>query len=250
MIKKYKMDFPAFTGIEKRDIYVYLPKSYKRSNKNYPVMYMFDGHNAFFDEDASYKRSWRLGKYLDHNNIDLIMVGVECYKGKHGERSSEYSPYHINFGNTKRKGYGDNTFEWIINVLKKDIDKKYRTLKDRKHTYLMGSSMGGIMTTYGILKYNRYFSKGCSLSPAYFIYPNKVYKTIKESKVKKDTVLYTDYGTKDLSVKKGIKAFDKANSLMIDKGINVTSRIIKDGIHHESSWEKQLPFAINTIMYE
>ena len=42
MIRKFKMKFPAFTGEEDRDVYIYLPKSYRSSDKRYPVLYMFD----------------------------------------------------------------------------------------------------------------------------------------------------------------------------------------------------------------
>ena len=251
MITKFLIDYPAYTGKEKRNVYIYLPKGYEKSSKRYPVLYMFDGHNVFYDKDATYGRSWRLGKYLDKNKIELVVVAVECHHGKNGEREIEYSP----FANTRIKSrtidcYGDETMKWFINKLKKKIDKEYLTLKDREHTYIMGSSMGGIMSTYALLKYNKYFSKACAFSPAYFLYPSKVYECINEAEVKNDSVLYTDYGTNDLYAKPTIPVFTKANTMMVRKGVNVTSRIVKDGEHREDSWEKQLVFAINVLMYE
>ena len=58
MFKSFEMNFPAFTGREKRKITVYLPNSYPYSPKTrYPVLYMFDGHNAFFDNEATYGKS-------------------------------------------------------------------------------------------------------------------------------------------------------------------------------------------------
>ena len=250
MIKKYSIDYPSFNGLEKRNVYIYLPRGYSSSNKRYPVLYMFDGHNVFYDEDATFGRSWRLGEYLDSRKVEIIVVGVECNKGKHHLREIEYSPYPQKFTLSKIKNYGDETIRWFINELKPSIDNEYKTLSDREHTYIMGSSMGGIMATYALLKYNNCFCKACSLSPAYFLYPECIYDLIKNCKVKKDTVLYTDYGTSDLKAKKTIPFFSKANELMIEKGINVTSRIIKDGVHNEASWEKQLIFAINVLMYE
>ena len=32
---------------EKRKIFIYLPDDYETSNKQYPVLYAFDGHNIF-----------------------------------------------------------------------------------------------------------------------------------------------------------------------------------------------------------
>ena len=251
MIRKFKMKFPAFTGEEDRDVYIYLPKSYRSSDKRYPVLYMFDGHNVFYDEDASYKRSWRLGEYLDKHRTDLIVVGVECNKGENDAREIEYLPFSGPYFGKYYDGKGDDTMKWFVKVLKRKIDEEYRTLSDRNHTYLMGSSMGGIMTTYGLLKYNRYFSRGCSLSPAYFLCEEEMTRLVRGSKVIKGTTLYTDYGTKDLSINEGaIETFNNVNTALIENGVNVTSRIVYKGIHHESTWEKQLPFCIETLMYE
>lgn len=50
MVKRWKVQFPAPTGPEERTAYLYLPESYQwDSGKRYPVLYMFDGHNVFFD---------------------------------------------------------------------------------------------------------------------------------------------------------------------------------------------------------
>ena len=250
MLEKFKIDFPAYTGVEKRNVFVYLPISYN-NKKKYPVLYCFDGHNLFKDKDASYKRAWRLDKYLDKNKTDLIVVGVECHKGGHGERENEYSPFDFHYKNVIYKGYGEDTIKWFIDVLKPLIDSKYKTKTNRDNTFVMGSSMGGVMASYALLKYNNIFSRACSLSPAYFIYRDKAieYYDIKK-RINKDTYLYTDYGTKDLRVKMSIPIFNKINEMFINKGINVTSRIIHNGIHHESNWEKQLVFAINVLMYK
>ena len=55
MTERFEVVFPLLGGSEKRYAYIYLPKSYfKEPNRRYPVLYMFDGHNVFFDEDATY----------------------------------------------------------------------------------------------------------------------------------------------------------------------------------------------------
>ena len=42
-----------------RTIYVYLPNDYDENRKEkYDVLYMFDGHNLFSDEVATYGKSW------------------------------------------------------------------------------------------------------------------------------------------------------------------------------------------------
>ena len=53
MIKKWQVKIPELSGEKQRWAYIYLPEDWKKSGKRYPVMYMFDGHNVFFDADAT-----------------------------------------------------------------------------------------------------------------------------------------------------------------------------------------------------
>ena len=63
MIRKWEITIPQLTGKTPRRAYLYLPRDYfTRPGKRYPVMYMFDGHNVFFDSDATYGKSWGMGK--------------------------------------------------------------------------------------------------------------------------------------------------------------------------------------------
>ena len=41
-----------------RMLHIYLPDDYEESEARYPVMYMYDGHNLFYNEDATYGK-WR-----------------------------------------------------------------------------------------------------------------------------------------------------------------------------------------------
>ena len=59
MIKKWSVSYPAVNGTEQRRAYVYLPTMYEAEpDRRFPVLYMFDGQNVFFDSDATYGKSW------------------------------------------------------------------------------------------------------------------------------------------------------------------------------------------------
>ena len=78
MVKKWKVVFPAPTGPEERWAYIYLPESYyDHPRKRYPVLYMFDGHNLFSDEEATYRKSWGLSDYMDFTETQMIIAAVE-----------------------------------------------------------------------------------------------------------------------------------------------------------------------------
>ncbi len=254
MVKKWTIRYPAYTGTEKRNVYVYLPVGYRENRrKRYPVLYMFDGHNVFFDSDATYGKSWGMAEYLDRHKVPLIVAAIECNHSPEGGRLSEYSPFNFNipeFGG-KFKGRGRETMDFYTNVFKPMIDKRFRTIPDREHTFISGSSMGGLMTLYALFKYNRVFSRGASLSPSMEIDMKALSKMIATTPVDENTVLYMDYGEEEFSYDPAaVESFDKLNHLLIGQHVLLTSRIIPNGTHCEASWERQLPFVINALMYE
>ena len=80
-----------------RTMHIYLPQNYHNSDERYPVMYMYDGHNLFNDQDATYGKSWGLGEFLDRYDKPFIIVGMECnHEGN--ERLNEYCPYDVENG--------------------------------------------------------------------------------------------------------------------------------------------------------
>ena len=69
MVKKWSVSYPAVNGTEQRRVYVYLPTMYEADpDRRYPVLYMFDGQNVFFDEDATFGKSWGVADYLDYTD--------------------------------------------------------------------------------------------------------------------------------------------------------------------------------------
>ena len=200
MVKKWQITIPELTGDITRNAYVYLPESYDREpERRYPVLYMFDGHNVFFDWDATYGKSWGMKEYMDFTGTQLIIAAVECNRSPENGRLSEYSPYDFQAPELgKFKGRGDETMNWFIKVFKPMIDRDYRTLQDREHTFIAGSSMGGLMSLYAVLQYNQVFSRAAALSPSVWVAPVKLGKLAKEAELLPDTIIYMDYGDDDL----------------------------------------------------
>ena len=63
--KVVKRDFVFTPNGKNRPLHIYLPAGYDESDERYPVMYFFDGHNLFYDEDATYGKSWGMKSFLD-----------------------------------------------------------------------------------------------------------------------------------------------------------------------------------------
>ncbi|MBQ9166319.1 MAG: hypothetical protein IJX71_05275 [Oscillospiraceae bacterium] len=65
-----KRDWIYTPNGKNRPLHIYLPDDYDASEERYPVMYFFDGHNLFFDEDATYGKSWGLKTFLDGHGYE------------------------------------------------------------------------------------------------------------------------------------------------------------------------------------
>ena len=154
-----KHDFTYTPNGKNRPLHIYLPDDYYRTSEHYPVMYFFDGHNLFFNEDATYGKSWGLKEFLDTWGKNMIIVGIEC--GQEGEeRLSEYLPYPVYRGYFRKFApQGDETMRWIVEEVKPTIDRVYRTIPFRECTGIAGTSMGGLMALNAAVHYNRWFSK-------------------------------------------------------------------------------------------
>ena len=212
---------------------------------------MFDGHNVFFDEDATYGKSWGMADFMDSTKTDLIIAAVECNHDPDFGRLKEYSPFDF----TEKdigfiQGKGKLTMDWFTRVFKPYIDSRYRTIPDREHTFIAGSSMGGLMSIYALLHYNHVFSRAAALSPSLWIEPKASEAMIKASHPGPDTILYMDYGSVEMGNHiKTRKAFGKIATLLLSKGVLLDSRIVPGGEHCEACWEQQIPFFLNTLLY-
>lgn len=248
MVKKWEVTIPKLTGQAKRKAYIYLPGSYPKDDRRYPVMYMFDGHNVFFDADATYGKCWGMKEFLDRTKKDLIVVAIECNHKGNG-RLEEYSPF--DFENDTLgaiEGKGKLTMDWIVGYLKPFVDRNYRTLPDRENTILCGSSMGGLMALYGAVCYNRVFQRAACLSPSVWIDADQVLQMIAGAKMKNDTCIYMDYGSVEMyNHDANASALISVCHLLLTKRADLTFRIVPGGTHSEASWEKQIPIFMDCL---
>ncbi len=248
MVVRSNVKIPALTGEKERRSFVYLPVGYDEGDETrYPVLYMFDGHNLFSDEEATFGKCWGLEKFLDENRVPLIVAAVECnHEGNC--RLSEYSPCDFTFHGQKIKGCGKKYMDWLVGAFKPFIDENYKTLSDRTNTMIAGSSMGGLMTLYALAKYGRYFARGAALSPSLWVQNGEVPDFITKAAFKSDCVLFTDYGTKEFKNHSPQRElFGETFKILCGKGVAVTARVVPGGTHSEASWEREIPYFLSTL---
>lgn len=256
-----KRDFVYTPKGTNRPLHIYLPDDYFDSGERYPVMYFFDGHNLYNDEDATYGKSWGLKAFLDGWEKKIIIVGMEC--GHDGqERLSEYLPYPADRGSHFERfaPMGDETMRWILQEVKPLIDQEYRTIPFRECTGIAGSSMGGLMALYAVVRYNRWFSKGGCVSSAVGFCMGPVMQDMEENRLSPDTRLYLSWGTREAY---GIQDPEKEDTTSMTylrnrsiadcaraSGAAVKLRCQISGRHCEADWEKLVPDFMNFLWME
>ncbi|MDE6585873.1 MAG: alpha/beta hydrolase, partial [Clostridia bacterium] len=97
---------------------------------------------------------------------------------------------------------------------------------------------------------NRYFSRGAALSPSLWVC-GRMPEFILSARYGKNTLLYTDYGSREFKNHEGMRElFAQTSAELINKGVFVNTRIVPYGTHSEASWEKSLPYVFQTLFPE
>ncbi|NOR28012.1 MAG: alpha/beta hydrolase [Lutibacter sp.] len=236
----------VISGLNKisHKIWVYLPPNYAETSKKYPVIYMHDAQNLF-DNATSYIGEWEIDESLNSlfkkTGKGFIVVGIE---NGGTERINEYTPWkNEKYGGGKGAVYID----FMVHTLKPYIDANYRTKKQAKHTGLIGSSLGGLISYYGGLKYPTVFGKIGALSTSFW-FSNKVESFTKEFGNTKKVKLFLLVGEKEgYDMVSGTK---KIKKLLLETGFkpsNLTSKINPEGNHNEAFWKSEFSEVVSWL---
>jgi len=262
-------NFPS-RFVDPRNVDIWLPEGYS-TDKKYTVLYMHDGM-ALYDSTLMWnKQEWgvdeTLCKLLAEKRIkDCVVVGIWNNGVK---RHAEYFPQKAFYSMSQEdqqkilaigrdKGtpligtgpISDDYLKFLVRELKPYIDTHFSTLRDQQHTFIAGSSMGGLISMYAICEYPKVFGGAACLSthwtgiftttdnpiPASFL---QYLKTHLPSP--KNHKIYFDYGSATLDAM--YKPYQlQADSIMKAAGYtetNWTTREYPGADHSENSWRKR-----------
>lgn len=192
--------FPMKSLHREREIKVYLPDDYYRSQRRYPVLYIQDGQNAFFDYSSYSQVSWGFLEYVEQTHFPIILVAVPCNE-EGFKRMDEYGPWPISkelsFQETGIAdmiigGEGETYVTWLKDELKPYIDRRFSTVVE--DCGIVGSSMGAVISAYASLRYPQVFKKCAALSTAFWFYVDEFIELIKQQQYNDDNRFYMDLG--------------------------------------------------------
>ncbi len=234
--------------VEKK-IWVYLPKMYQNSKKAYSVIYMHDAQNLF-DAQTSYVGEWKVDEYLDSiSNNETIIIGIE-----HGneKRLDELTPFP---NETDGGGKGELYLDFIINTLKPHIDTTYRTKTDAKHTSIIGSSLGGLLSFYAVVKYPETFGNAGVFSPSFW-YSKDIYEFTESAKIPESSKFYFLVGSEEGETLEDAAHMvldqQKMVILLLEKDVKpeqIVNRIVEGGKHNEAFWSKYFHEAYQWLIH-
>ena len=225
-----------------RTIWLYLPADYYSGNKNYPVLYMHDGQNLF-DHATSFVGEWEIDETLDSlaklGYEVPIVVGINNGQQK---RIDELTPWP-----NDKYGGGDGEYyvKFLAETLKPKIDSAYRTKPQARHTGIMGSSLGGLISFYGGLAYNNVFGIIGVFSPSFW-FADQVYNFIATNAISlaPDTrLLLLGSQIEDEDMVPDLLRVNNSIKADLSPG-NLKLAITTDGEHSEWYWRREFPEAV------
>jgi predicted alpha/beta superfamily hydrolase len=228
-----------------RRVWIYLPESYSRTKKKYPVLYMHDGQNLFDNVTAGFGE-WGVDEALDtlgKMHGEAIVVAVD-----HGseKRINEYSPFDMEqYG----KGEGDAYVDFLVQTLMPYINSHYRTKQSAKYTAVAGSSMGGLISFYAMMKYPNKFGAAGVFSPAFWVVqaPLKEYVSKRAPKLKGRMYFYAGQQESETMVPDMLSVFEILNQ---HSKARLKTHIRAEGKHSEETWRAEFPLFYEWLMKE
>jgi len=257
--------------VQSRNVDIYLPENYS-PEKQYSVLYMHDGQMLFDATNTWNKQEWmvdeHVSKLIDQGIIsDCIVVGVwNAGAYRHTdyfpEKALKYLPEELQKSEEQKlmgNPLGDEYLLFLTRELKPFIDKEYATYTDAAHTFIMGSSMGALISIYAICEYPDIFGAAACMSTHWVgdtevkndLIP-KAFNSYLESNLPdpKHHRIYFDYGTETLD------SLYPPYQEMIDKTMqakgfiakNWVSKVFVGAAHTENSWNKRLDIPLTFLL--
>lgn len=256
-------DFPSKL-VHARPVDVWLPPGYSPA-KRYSVLYMHDGQMLFDATTTWNKKAWKVdavaSRLMAQGSVKEFIVVGPWNNGRF--RHAEYFPGkflphlpHELRGKLIQQGLqgqsrSDYYLRFLVEELKPAIDARYATRTEREATFLMGSSMGGLISAYALCEYPEVFGGAACLSTHWIgslqhndEIPSAAITYLRDALPDPRTVRWwMDRGTTELDAQYA-RAQARIDALMAEKGFvtgpRYQSRVYEGAGHNEDDWAQRL----------
>lgn len=172
-----RIEFTAPREVGARPVDVWLPADYSPLRR-YQVLYMHDGQNLFDGRHAYGGKPWRAdvalsrlvkaGRIADTIIVGVWNAGVERYAEYYPEKALTFAPEdarreYVDVASNGRSK-ADAYLRFLVEELKPAIDQRFATRPGPQNTFIVGSSMGGLISIYALCEYPQVFGGAAGLS--------------------------------------------------------------------------------------
>ncbi|HEX4956167.1 MAG TPA: alpha/beta hydrolase-fold protein [Thermoanaerobaculia bacterium] len=215
-------------GDRQHNLRIFTPPGYEENTlQRYPVLYMQDGQNLFFPNEATNGQHWKVEEtllLLGTMNLIKKVIVVGIYPQ---ERLTDYT----------RPGY-ESYGRYLAEELKPWVDERHRTLPGHEHTAVAGASLGGVVSCYLGWQYPEVFGMAASMS-ATFTYQDDLMERVRLEE-KRPTRFYLDSGWPEdnYEVTRAMR-----NALLTRgyvEGRDLLYFAFPEALHNEQSWSLRL----------
>jgi len=265
-------NFPS-QYVKSRHVDVWLPPGYDATQK-YAVLYMHDGQMLFDSLLTWNHQEWQvdetMGALMREHKIQNTLVVAIWNNG--ADRISEYLPNGI-FENVSTEiqtdfsqkycnslgAQGDAYLKFVVEELKPYIDTHYATYTDAAHTFMMGSSMGGLISIHAVVKYPEVFGGVACLSTAWlsmitphYEFPMATFTYLIDHLSYSTSKIYMDYGTGESDADyEATQSF--INTIIRNKDYpeaQFTCKVFENDGHNEKAWSGRLAIPLQFLLQE
>ncbi len=177
---RFHGDLPS-KYVAKRNVEVWLPPGYDReTGRRYPVLYMHDGQNVFAPATSYTRVDWGVDETMTRLIAEgKVRAAIVVAVWNTPARMQEYMPRKALASDSafpsgmqgvpvfKGPVLSDDYLRFLVEELKPFIDRTYRTRTGPADTFIMGSSMGGLISAYALTEYPGVFGGAGCVSTAW-----------------------------------------------------------------------------------
>ena len=243
----------------KRKIRVFLPEGYRRSKRDYPVLYLNDGQNLF---DPASSQAGGLEWGVDETVLSLlrlrrieplIVVGIDN-AGK-SLRANEYLPWEDTYLTPPLKNPNGAKYpDFVTQEVMPFVEKKYRIKRGAEFTGIGGSSYGALISLYTVLQKPEFFGRVLLESPSFYVDDARVLK-MSETTAQFPAKVYLGVGTNETG-KKNCDLTDESHEAVTDvrrlesilKGKTALKVFVEPcAVHNEAAYGRRFATALEFL---
>lgn len=255
--------FPGFESafVGARRVTVRLPPDGGAPDERLPVLYLHDGQNVFFDEEAAFGVSWGAIATTDAfaaapDGRRLLVVAVD----NTAARIDDYTP--VEDPELGGGGDADAYGRFLVEELKPFVDFHFPTRCEPEATAVAGSSLGGLVSLHLGAQYPDVFGRIGAFSPSLWWANGVAFEWVAPVaaalSLSPGRALYLDTGNFEgapavgrgaegrSSVVVNGRDFTEAVVAALDAPARDRVRLVEDpgAAHDEAAWRRRLPDAL------